>query len=349
MRVVEHVLGIVGNVKQILEKLPAEEFGFVRRLVDAGADGHIEVPMKKDGTFYNIQNMFMVVTYEDKAAGMWHLIMLDKVRETCSKCLGKNADEVQEIYVPENINKALSSNRAGMMAKLKAEGCPEEIMQHIGGMTKEELLRMMGYNYQKPALGKDSADEKLEFLPAISSFQGLPFPKGEDYAFRVLTDTVVHLCQQIKVGSYMNLYFIRSASDTVKLAACWGDVINSVYGRDVLKLKVMDLLPESTKNKFPYLYKILNERTTKDLKGAYLNTIGFNGHPKQWFVMYNVDDKDGKIWTQVLFYGPYQEALRKATKDVLSMAAKIHDDIMLSNDSKVIGHLVRYSKGNKVC
>ncbi len=348
--VVNHVLGIVGNVENILEKLSAEELGFVRRLVDAGTDGHIEVPVKKDGTFYDIQNMFMVVTYEDKATGTWHLIMPDKVRETCSQCLGKHTDETREIYVPDNINKAMDSHRAGMMAKLKADGCPEEIMQHIGGMSNEELLRLMGYSYQKPALDKDSADAELEFLPAISSFQGLPFPKGEDYAFRVLTDAVVHLCQQIKEGSYMNLYFIRSAPDAVKLAACWGDVINSVYGRDVLKLKVMDFLPESTKSKFPYLYKILNERTTKDLKGAYLNTIGFNGQPKQWFVMDNVDDKDGKIWTQVLFYGPYQESLRKETKDVLSMAAKIHDDIMLSNDSKVIGHLVRYMKeGQKSC
>ncbi len=179
-------------------------------------------------------------------------------------------------------------------------------MQHIGGMSNEQLLRLMGYSYQKPALDKDSADAELEFLPAMSSFPGLPFPKGEDYAFRVMTDTVVHLCQQIKEGSYMNLYFIRSAPDTVKLAACWGDVINSVYGRDVLKLKIMDFLPESAKDKFPYLYKILNERTTKDLKGAYLNTIGFNGQPRQWYIVIDVADKDD-YWNTIRLFGPIRD------------------------------------------
>ncbi len=361
-RVVGDVLKNASLLKWILKDLPELERGFVRRLVDAGTGGHIEVPMKKDGTFYDIQNMFMVVTYEDNAAGTWHLIMPDRVRETCSQSMGLDAEgggstdvpQVPayggEIYVPENIDKAMSGVRVDMMAKLKAEGCPEDVLRQIGGMSNEELLRMMGYSYQKPVFGENATDVKIEFLPAISTFRGLEFPKGEDYAFRVLTDSAVVLCQQVKEGSYVNIYLIRSDTDTIKLAACWGDVINSVYGRDVLKQKVLDLLPKAAKDRFPYLYRILNERTNKDLKGAYLNTIGFNGQPKQWFVMYNVKDKGGHIWSDVLFYGPYHQALEKPTKDVIFMAAKIHDDIKLSGDAKVNDHLVRYmNEGQKSC
>ncbi len=331
----------------ILTTLPKEEIAIVKKLVDVGPNTYVEVPMRKDDSFYRIQKMFFVVSYEDNENRVYHMVMPDAVRENCAKYIDRFISQKQETptedrYIPELMKPAVDSLHDMAMEYLERQGAPDEIKAVIGAMPYEDLLQMMGTNFQKPKTERRADKIQMAFLPAITDSTDVKIRKGTTTNYQVVTEATVLLVCRMPSGRYVNYYFLRVGPDVIKVAVCLGDVINSVYGRDVLKLRLMDFLPESAKYKFPYLYKILNERTLEDFDNAYLNTIGLNGMPKQWFVMQQLDDPDCKMWTDIRMHGPYSPACAKAVKAVSEMLFKIIDDIDKSGDVTAIEHLNRY-------
>ncbi len=331
----------------ILTTLPREEIDIVKMLVDAGSNTYVEVPMKTDDRFYRIQKMFFVVSYEDNANRVYHMVMPNEVRENCAKYIDRFISQKQETpteerYIPEYMKPAVDSLHDMAMEYLERQGAPDEIKAVIGAMPYEDLLQMMGASFQKPKIEGRADKIQMDFLPAITDATDVKIRKGTITSHQVLTDATVLLVCKMPSGRYVNYYFLRVGLDVIKVAVCLGDVINSVYGRDVLKLRLMDFLPESAKHKFPYLYKILNERTLDDFDNAYLNTIGLNGMPKQWFVMQQLDDPGCKLWADIMMHGPYSPVCAKAVKAVTEMLFKIIDDIDNSGDIKAIEHLNRY-------
>lgn len=82
---------------KVLQVLPASELQIVRELIDKGANQYVERPMRK--TFYQIQKLGMVVTYEDEPNNRWKMVMGDELR----KCLEVHIDKVLKLKTVKRV------------------------------------------------------------------------------------------------------------------------------------------------------------------------------------------------------------------------------------------------------
>ncbi len=262
-----------------------------------------------------------------------------------------SVDSLAELYESDKFKSGLDNWRDFAIKSMDDyDDIPEKFKEMVKELSTQEMLREYGFDFQKPALAKDAY---IEFLPALSYYTDMVFPEGQTWYHRVLTETVVLQVEKLGKGDnvqYMNLYFLRMGRDRIKIAACLGDVINYVYGRNILGAQVLELLPESAKRNYPYLYRHINERTSEDMKKAYLNTISFNKQPKQWFVMKDIVDKGAKLWQETLVRGPYNERFKEPVMEVVGVIAKIYEDLHRPGNEKVLPHLNLYmEKGESVC
>ncbi len=341
------------SLKWVLDILTDDEIEIVGKLVKAGPDTCVEVPMRRDDKFYRIQTMFLVVSYEDNANRIWRMFMPDEVRLNCAKYIDEYEDVTGEMYIPEEMEGRLDDWHRKALDSMDDFDFPEEFKEMVRDLPARELLRGLGFDFQKPVFNGLSDVVEIEFLPVMSLSSGMKFPKGQTWYHRVITKSAVLSTEKLGIGNnvqYMNLYFIRMESDLIKIAACFGDVINSVYGRNVLGASVLETLPESARYTFPFIYSLINERTTADLDKAYLNTISFNRQPKQWFVMKNIEDKDGKLWMDILMRGPYNEKLKSPVEEVARTVGRIFSDLNGSGDHRILKRLNTYmEKGQSSC
>ncbi len=368
MDVIEYFL-LSENLKFLFGGVLKDELYLIKELVDAGANNHIMVTMRRDFSEYMIQKLYLVLTYEDTKNKVYYLYMPDEVRENCAKCLqqqvgvGKqnlkeNIEETaDDVYVPANMAPFVEDWHKHTVSELDKydDGTEEfkDFKKFVGDLSPKALLKTFGYNVQKTAFEQPSETKTLEFLPAISLFTDMTFPNGQSYNHRFINSSTVLQVDRMQMGDevqYFNLYIIRVSKDMIKVAVCLGDVINSVYSRNVLGLRELPLIPKHTKHYFPYLYKHINHRTMNDMKKAYLNTISFNSQPRQWFVMSNIEDKGLKLWTDIVMRGPYQKVLEKPVRAVADVVSKIIKDISESGNVNVIAHLNRYMElGESSC
>ena len=82
---------------EVLQALPASELQIVRELIDKGANQYVERLMRK--TFYQIQKLGMVVTYEDEPNNRWKMVMGDELR----KCLEVHIDKVLKLKTVKRV------------------------------------------------------------------------------------------------------------------------------------------------------------------------------------------------------------------------------------------------------
>ncbi len=357
----------------LFETVLKDELDFIRQLITAGPNGFIGEPMKKDFSEYMIQKLYLVLTYEDFANRKYYFHMPDEVRENCIRCLKKRgeaidkgkqkaeADKVmpfhvkgaEDVYIPEHLRPMVEKQREEMLTTLKSQDCPEPILQMFRNMSAEDLLKTFGYNMQKAAFEESAVDAKIVFQPAMSFFNNIKLPKGTAATHKVLNKgTVVEVYEftQEPRKQYVSIYFLKMSPNQVKIAACLGDVINSIYGRNVLGARELPLIPKYAKHHFPFLYKHINHRKEGYLNGAYLNTISINEMPKQWFVMRNLPDKNSDLWEKILYHGPFIEEFAKPASEVVALVRRIMHEIFSSGHRDAIDHLNRYmEEGESSC
>ncbi len=350
-----------------------DEINLIKLLVSAGPNGFIGEPMKADSSEYMIQKLYLVLTYEDFANRKFYFHMPDEVRKNCIRCLKKRGemidcddreaeadvvmpfcvDGAEDVYIPEHLRPLVEKQREEMLKSLKAEGCPELMLQLFRNMSAEELLKTFGYNLQKAAFEESAVNAKFVFQPAMSYFNNIKFPQGSVATHKVLNKgTVVEVYEFAREPrkQYVSIYFLKMSPNQVKIAACLGDVINSIYGRNVLGARELPLIPKYAKHKFPFLYKHINHRKEGYFDGAYLNTISINEMPKQWFVMRNLADEDSKLWERLLYQGPFIEDFANPASEVVKLVRRIMHEILGSCHREAIDHLNRYmEEGENSC
>ncbi len=359
----------------LLEGALKDEVNLIKLLISAGPNGFIGEPMKKDFSEYMIQKLYLVLTYEDFANRKYYFHMPDEVRQNCIRCLKKRGemldvdcddreaeadvvmplcvDGAEDVYIPDHLKPMVEKQREEMLATLKSQGCPEPILQMFSNMSAEELLKSFGYNLPKAAFEESASKAKFVFQPAMSFFNNIQFSKGSSATHKVLNkDTLVEVYEFAREPSkqYVSIYFLKMSPNQVKIAACLGDVINTIYGRNVLGARELPLVPKYAKRHFPFLYKHINHRKEGYLKGAYLNTISINEMPKQWFVMRNLPDENSKLWETLLYQGPFIEDFANPASEVIALARRIMNEILSSGHREAIDHLNRYmEKGESSC
>lgn len=70
--------GMLSNPMEIVTRLSKPELQLLDELVKAGSDEFVQRKQRK--TYYMLQKLGLVATYEDDAKGLWHMIMPDEVR-----------------------------------------------------------------------------------------------------------------------------------------------------------------------------------------------------------------------------------------------------------------------------
>ncbi len=77
---------LLHDTKLIIFDWLLEELRLIKRLVDAGPDNYVEVPIPEN-EYYLIPRCYFVVTYHDEERNTYCLMMPDDVREACSGCI----------------------------------------------------------------------------------------------------------------------------------------------------------------------------------------------------------------------------------------------------------------------
>ncbi len=293
---------ILQHTDSVLQQLPLEELQYVKQLVEAGPDTCMEVPIQKD--FYFLQRFYLVVSYEDQKRNIYHLVMPDEVREAIAPLID---------------------------AAIEREAEQEK---SVVGKTVQLLME----NVQKP-LSEDNPTETKRFLPIFTATPPLEIKKGDNCAYRVLTPNIILITSKLQSDLYFNLYYLRMPENTVKMACCFGDVFNSFFGGDVLKQRVMPTLPKKVSKQMPVLDHLLYEAPIRP-DAVYLNTIGFEGNPKQWFLMKNINDP--MLWLTVRFIGPANETCETYAREINRTAIRLMEEVASSENKQAWERLQRF-------
>ncbi len=181
----------------------------------------------------------------------------------------------------------------------------------FGNMTDEEFMQIAypGYRDNKH---KTVGEAPIEFSHPFTKRSPIKMEKGADIAIEHIDGATIHVVRKVYSGSYFNVYFIRDARDSFKAVCYYGDILNELFGKDVRGSKTSHVIPATAKTSYPYTTSIIQnlKQCGDSYTKPYLNTIGFNHQPRQWFLVVNITDIEEFV--HLSMYGPDSKVLNGA-------------------------------------
>lgn len=181
----------------------------------------------------------------------------------------------------------------------------------FANMTDEEFMQIAypGYRDDKH---ETVGELPIEFSHPFTKRSPIKMEKGADIAIEHIDAATIHVVRKVYPDSYFNVYFIRDAKDSFKAVCYYGDILNELFGKDVRGSKTAHVIPESAKKSYPYTTSIIQnlKQFGDSYTKPYLNTIGFNHQPRQWFLVVNITDIEEFV--HLSMYGPDSKALNAA-------------------------------------
>lgn len=107
---------VLANLIEIVFRLSKSELQLLDELVKAGPDAFVQRKQRK--TYYMLQKLGLVVTYEDDAKGLWHMMMPDEVRTA-----------LQDIY-PSYLEMALAGKKGPTAKQLRMASFMRQFLGH---------------------------------------------------------------------------------------------------------------------------------------------------------------------------------------------------------------------------
>lgn len=195
-----------------------------------------------------------------------------------------------------------------------------------------ELERLTQQNIDE--LEKLKNVSSYELLPAVTTHPAVKPQQGQDIHFRFVQMHVIEVTITAEDGQYFVCYIIDIGEDHYYLAARWDHVFDFVYERYMFR-DCVELSP-AFKKKYKNASRFIMNSEERKIGVTYLNTIGFDKRPKEWYLLKRIETFD---WVSFAMAGAetlrVEEAVMDAVNELYDDCFALYDEIDRS-DAKTI-------------
>ncbi len=165
----------------ILSNLSLESLRLVKELVMYGPGSGIKVPVKEDGSLYQLQELNLVISFDDEKKEKVSMVMPDDVREAFADCID-----------------------AYLMTSEKREREKEDFFAFYDSVY--------GKDYEIPV--------DYDFLPIYSRKSGMEMPEEQGRGFEIIHENLIHIAVKESPNLYMNVYYFHENKRAIKVMCC---------------------------------------------------------------------------------------------------------------------------------
>ncbi len=287
---------VIEHSYNVLSNLSLESLRLVKELVMCGHGGGIRVPVKEDGNLYQLQELDLVISFDDDRKDAVPMVMPDDVREAFADCIDvilMNAEKRER-------------EKEGFLAFYDS---------------------VYGKDYEVPA--------SYEFLPIYSRKSSVEIPEGQDRGFEIISNNLIHLVIRESADLFMNVYYFHENKRTIRVMCCVDRLIEDITTYASTPSKYLGFPPSFVRKKAPFTYKMLDNPFTSDFGGAYLYFYQFSGRNSMWFIMKDVEDYDMVIWPRFVESGPLDDFINEHKFDIKDIIDGIIGDVKTSKNPEL--------------
>lgn len=239
------------------------------------------------------------------------------------------------------INQARESLIAEIECSDEKPETKKDLVAMFSGMSPIEFLQLRFSGYQQPVDKAPVGQSIVKCIPPFVKRSPVKLEKGGNTGISLLNEAMVQVIWKVRPEFYFNIYFTKTSLSGFKACCCFADIINYLYGRDVCGCKMLPKLSNTVEKQFPGISSKIGIITYDGkISEPYLNTIGFNGQPKQWFLMVNINNIDE--WANLRLYGTESQVINDVMNLLFKSAISIVGSIYGSGDQQFIDKLEKY-------
>lgn len=195
-------------------------------------------------------------------------------------------------------------------------------------------------DFEKMTQQQMAAFEKLkdvtsyEMLPAVTTHPAVKPEQGKDIHIRFVQMHAIEITIDAEDGQYFVCYIVDTGNDYYRLVARWDHIFDFVIERYQF-LGSIELSPAFQK-KYRKASRFLMNANNRQKGITYLNTVGFDNKPKEWYLMKQIESFD---WSAVAMAGAevllYNNAVMDAVNELYDDCFALYDEIDRSDAKSV--------------